>query len=48
MKTMKSVLFAALIVTICGVIVTGCANRRGNRQDNRIDNRGDRAENRND
>jgi len=49
MKTMKSMLFAAVIASICGAMVAGCGtSRRGGRQDNRIDNRDDRSDNRHD
>jgi outer membrane murein-binding lipoprotein Lpp len=45
MRRFKTLLMMAVVVSICGVMVSGCAsNRRGNRVDNRTDNREDRRD----
>ena len=47
MRTLRSVVMGIIVVSICGVMLSGCAsNRRGGRQDNRIDNRDDRKDSR--
>ena len=49
MRTLRSVVMGIVVVSICGVMLSGCAsNRRGGRQDNRMDNRDDRSDNRHD
>ena len=49
MRTLRSVVLGIIVVSICGVMLSGCAsNRRSGRVDNRTDNRDDRSDNRRD
>ena len=47
MRTMRSVVMGIVVVSICGVMLSGCmSSRRNNRVDNRTDNRDDRKDTR--
>ena len=45
MRTLKTLMMVAVVVSICGVMLTGCASsRRHDRTDERLDTRDNRKD----